>query len=149
MNQTYLVAGTELSERICAMGISMNLVTYLVGEMHLSSAKSATIVTNFMGTLNLLGLLGGFLADAKLGRYLTVAIFASITALVGSDSSHDLLCPSKGLSKHHQQDWPAQYTHEGCDITDPCYDLKTFLQNYQIHIMICSGTSSFILIYLS
>ncbi|KAG5231988.1 nitrate transporter family protein [Salix suchowensis] len=35
----------------------------------------------FHGTLNLLGLLGGFLADAKLGRYLTVAIFASITAL--------------------------------------------------------------------
>ncbi|KAL9457461.1 hypothetical protein AB3S75_006498 [Citrus x aurantiifolia] len=76
-----LILGTELSERICAMGISMNLVTYLVGDLHLSSAKSATIVTNFMGTLNLLGLLGGFLADAKLGRYLAVAIFASVTAL--------------------------------------------------------------------
>ncbi|CAN1843478.1 Protein NRT1/ PTR FAMILY 6.4 [Linum perenne] len=76
-----LILGTELSERICVMGISMNLVTYLVGDLHISSAKSATIVTNFMGTLNLLGLLGGFLADAKLGRYLTVAIFASITAL--------------------------------------------------------------------
>ncbi|XP_022870449.1 protein NRT1/ PTR FAMILY 6.4 isoform X2 [Olea europaea var. sylvestris] len=76
-----LILGTELSERICVMGISMNLVTYLVGILHLSSANSANIVTNFMGTLNLLGLLGGFLADAKLGRYLTVAIFASITAL--------------------------------------------------------------------
>ncbi|XP_017254418.1 protein NRT1/ PTR FAMILY 6.4-like [Daucus carota subsp. sativus] len=76
-----LILGTELSERICVMGISMNMVTYLVGEMHLSSSKSANIVTNFMGTLNILGLLGGFLADAKLGRYLTVAIFASIAAL--------------------------------------------------------------------
>uniref|UniRef100_A0A2C9UPJ0 Uncharacterized protein n=1 Tax=Manihot esculenta TaxID=3983 RepID=A0A2C9UPJ0_MANES len=76
-----LILGTELSERICVMGIAMNLVTYLVGDLHISSAKSATIVTNFLGTLNLLGLLGGFLADAKLGRYLTVAIFASITAL--------------------------------------------------------------------
>jgi peptide/histidine transporter 3/4 len=64
------------------MGISMNLVTYLVGVLHISSAKSANMVTNFMGTLNLLGLFGGFLADAKLGRYLTVAIFAIITALV-------------------------------------------------------------------
>ncbi|KAI5433679.1 hypothetical protein KIW84_020809 [Lathyrus oleraceus] len=63
------------------MGISMNLVTYLVGDLHLDSAKSATIVTNFMGTLNLLGLLGGFLADAKLGRYVTVVIFASIAAM--------------------------------------------------------------------
>ncbi|XP_050205501.1 protein NRT1/ PTR FAMILY 6.4 [Mercurialis annua] len=76
-----LILGTELSERICVMGISMNLVTYLVGDLHIPAAKSATIVTNFMGTLNLLGLLGGFLADAKLGRYLTVVIFASITAV--------------------------------------------------------------------
>uniref|UniRef100_A0A1J3FU74 Protein NRT1/ PTR FAMILY 6.4 n=1 Tax=Noccaea caerulescens TaxID=107243 RepID=A0A1J3FU74_NOCCA len=76
-----LILGSELSERICVMGISMNLVTYLVQDLHISSAKSATIVTNFMGTLNLLGLLGGFLADAKLGRYKMVAISASVTAL--------------------------------------------------------------------
>ncbi|XP_059449388.1 protein NRT1/ PTR FAMILY 6.4 [Corylus avellana] len=76
-----LILGTELSERICVMGISMNLVTYLVGELHISSAKSATIVTNFMGTLNLLGLFGGFLADAKLGRYYAVAAFGIITAV--------------------------------------------------------------------
>ncbi|GAB2233788.1 hypothetical protein Droror1_Dr00003017 [Drosera rotundifolia] len=76
-----LILGSELSERICVMGITMNLVTYLTGVLHLSSSKSANIVTNFMGTLNLLGLLGGFLADAKLGRYLTVAIFASVMAL--------------------------------------------------------------------
>ena len=78
------VVGTELSERICVMGISMNLVTYLVGTLNLTSAKSATIVTNFLGTLNLLGLLGGFLADAKLGRYLTVLISAVIAAVVSS-----------------------------------------------------------------
>ncbi|KAK7276528.1 hypothetical protein RIF29_17669 [Crotalaria pallida] len=76
-----LILGTELAERICVMGISMNMVTYLVGVLNLPSAKSATIVTNFMGTLNLLGLLGGFLADAKLGRYLTVVISATIAAV--------------------------------------------------------------------
>ncbi|TYH44157.1 hypothetical protein ES332_D11G174300v1 [Gossypium tomentosum] len=76
-----LILGCELSERICVMGISMNLVPYLVGDLHISAAKSATMVTNFMGTLNLLGLLGGFLADAKLSRYVTVAISAAITSL--------------------------------------------------------------------
>ncbi|CAN6273227.1 unnamed protein product [Urochloa humidicola] len=76
-----LILGTELAERVCVMGISMNLVTYLVGELHLSNSKSATIVTNFMGTLNLLALVGGFLADAKLGRYLTIAISATIAAM--------------------------------------------------------------------
>uniref|UniRef100_A0A0D9YU48 Uncharacterized protein n=1 Tax=Oryza glumipatula TaxID=40148 RepID=A0A0D9YU48_9ORYZ len=81
-----LILGTELAERVCVMGISMNLVTYLVGDLHLSNAKSANIVTNFMGTLNLLALVGGFLADAKLGRYLTIAISATIAATVRSRS---------------------------------------------------------------
>jgi dipeptide/tripeptide permease len=75
-----LILGTELAERLCVMGIAMNLVTYLVGDMNLSNARSANIVTNFMGTLNLLALLGGFLADAKLGRYLTIAISATVAA---------------------------------------------------------------------
>lgn len=82
LQHTFCYAGTELAERICVMGISMNLVTYLVGVLNLPSAKSATIVTNVLGTLNLLGLLGGFLADAKLGRYLTVVISATIAAVV-------------------------------------------------------------------
>ena len=76
------------------MGISMNMVTYLVGDLHLSTAKSANIVTNFMGTLNLLGLVGGFVADAKLGRYMTVAIAASVTALVRKIERTKLLCPN-------------------------------------------------------
>ncbi|KAF6159126.1 hypothetical protein GIB67_032743 [Kingdonia uniflora] len=76
-----LILGAELAEKICVNGISMNLVTYLVRVMNISTSGSANVVTNFMGTLNLLALLGGFLADAKLGRYLTVAISATITAL--------------------------------------------------------------------
>ena len=56
-----LILGTELAERVCVMGISMNLVTYLVGELHLSNAKSANIVTAIRtarngGTWNAAGL---------------------------------------------------------------------------------------------
>ncbi|CAL5021236.1 unnamed protein product [Urochloa decumbens] len=89
-----LILGTELAERVCVMGISMNLVTYLVGELHLSNSKSANVVTNFMGTLNLLALLGGFLADAKLGRYLTIAISATIAATGVSLLTVDTTVPS-------------------------------------------------------
>ncbi|KAG1335561.1 protein NRT1/ PTR FAMILY 6.2 [Cocos nucifera] len=63
------------------MGIAVNLVTYLGGTMHLPSAESANVVTDFMGTSFLLCLLGGFLADSFLGRYLTIAIFAVVQAL--------------------------------------------------------------------
>ncbi|KAH7546405.1 protein NRT1/ PTR FAMILY 6.2 [Ziziphus jujuba] len=76
-----LILGIEICERLSTMGIAVNLVTYLGGTMHLPSATSANIVTDFMGTSFLLCLLGGFLADSFLGRYKTIAIFASIQTI--------------------------------------------------------------------
>ncbi|CAK7337388.1 unnamed protein product [Dovyalis caffra] len=76
-----LILGIEICERLSTMGIAVNLVTYLIGTMHLPSATSANIVTDFMGTSFLLCLLGGFLADSFLGRYKTIAIFAVVQAL--------------------------------------------------------------------
>ncbi|BBH08481.1 Major facilitator superfamily protein, partial [Prunus dulcis] len=76
-----LILGIEICERLSTMGIGVNLVTYLVGTMHLPSSTSANIVTDFVGTSFLLCLLGGFLADSFLGRYNTIAIFASIQTL--------------------------------------------------------------------
>ncbi|XP_060973124.1 protein NRT1/ PTR FAMILY 6.2 [Cannabis sativa] len=76
-----LILGIEISERLSTMGIAVNLVTYLTGTMHLPSSTSANIVTDFMGTCFLLCLLGGFLADSFLGRYKTIAIFATIQTL--------------------------------------------------------------------
>ncbi|XP_010462648.1 PREDICTED: protein NRT1/ PTR FAMILY 6.3 [Camelina sativa] len=48
--------------------------------MHLGNATAANTVTNFLGTSFMLCLLGGFIADTFLGRYLTIAIFAAIQA---------------------------------------------------------------------
>ncbi|KAK2966306.1 hypothetical protein RJ640_018117 [Escallonia rubra] len=76
-----LILGIEICERLSTMGIAVNLVTYLGGTMHLPSAASANIVTDFMGTSFLLCLLGGFLADSFLGRYRTIAIFTLIQIL--------------------------------------------------------------------
>ncbi|TYG63951.1 hypothetical protein ES288_D06G069700v1 [Gossypium darwinii] len=87
-------SGVELSERLSTMAIVVNLVTYLVGTMHLSSATSSNISTNFGGTSYMLCLLGGILADTFLTRYRTIAIFAVINA-VGTC----LLAVSTGLPK--------------------------------------------------
>ncbi|CAO2183746.1 unnamed protein product [Urochloa humidicola] len=76
-----LALGIELCERLSTTGIAVNLVTYLTGTMHLPSAAAANVVTDFMGTSFLLCLLGGFLADSFLGRYLTIAIFALVQAI--------------------------------------------------------------------
>nr|GEV45464.1 protein NRT1/ PTR FAMILY 6.4-like [Tanacetum cinerariifolium] len=53
----------------------------LQGDMHFSSSESANTVTNCMGSLNLLALFGGFLADAKLGRFLAIVLFSSICTI--------------------------------------------------------------------
>lgn len=82
-----LATGIEICERLSTMGIAVNLVTYLGGTMHLPSAESANVVSDFMGTSFLLCLLGGFLADSFLGRYLTIAIFAVVQALVCTHSN--------------------------------------------------------------
>ncbi|XP_010676154.2 protein NRT1/ PTR FAMILY 6.3 [Beta vulgaris subsp. vulgaris] len=76
-----MILGGEACERLTTLGIAVNLVTYLTGVMHLGNAASANTVTNFMGTSFMLCLLGGFIADTFLGRYLTIAIFATVQAL--------------------------------------------------------------------
>ncbi|KAI9174538.1 hypothetical protein LWI28_018770 [Acer negundo] len=75
-----MILGGEACERLTTLGIAVNLVTYLTGTMHLGNAGSANIVTNFLGTSFMLCLLGGFVADTFLGRYLTIAIFATVQA---------------------------------------------------------------------
>lgn len=76
-----LILGIEIVERLSTMGIAVNLVTYLMGVMHLPSSTAANTVTDFMGTSFLLCLLGGFLADSFLGRFRTIVIFAAIQTL--------------------------------------------------------------------
>jgi peptide/histidine transporter 3/4 len=76
-----MILGVEACERLTTMGIAVNLVTYLTGTMHLGNASSANTVTNFMGTCFMLCLLGGFVADTFIGRYLTIAIFATVEAI--------------------------------------------------------------------
>jgi hypothetical protein len=76
--------GVELFERMTTLGIAVNLVPYMTGTMHLGNAAAANTVTNFIGASFMLCLLGGFVADTYLGRYLTIAIFTAVQATVRS-----------------------------------------------------------------
>ncbi|THU61153.1 hypothetical protein C4D60_Mb07t20280 [Musa balbisiana] len=59
----------EIMENMAFLANASNLVTYLAEFMHFSPSRSATTVTNFMGTAFLLALLGGFLSDAFFTTY--------------------------------------------------------------------------------
>jgi dipeptide/tripeptide permease len=75
-----MILGAELFERMTTLGIAVNLAPYMTGAMHLGSAAAANTVTNFIGTSFMLCLLGGFIADTYLGRYLTIAVFSAVQA---------------------------------------------------------------------
>lgn len=58
--------------------VGNNLITYVFSEMHFPLSKSANVVTNFVGTVFFLSLLGGFLSDSYLGSFRTMLIFGFI-----------------------------------------------------------------------
>lgn len=67
-----------MAERMAYFGLSVNMVTFMFYVMHKSFADSSNAVNNFLGISQASSVLGGFLADAYLGRYWTIAIFTTI-----------------------------------------------------------------------
>ncbi|XVE94627.1 hypothetical protein REPUB_Repub02eG0025100 [Reevesia pubescens] len=71
----------EVAERLAFFAIAVNMVAYLVFEMHQSLPSSVTHVTDWIGAAYVLTLFGAFLADAYLGRFLTIIIFSCVYAV--------------------------------------------------------------------
>ncbi|MCO5586679.1 hypothetical protein L7F22_040621 [Adiantum nelumboides] len=77
-----LIFGTEICERMASLGLQRNLVTYFVNRINIDKPTAAVMVSNFGGTLYLTPFLGGFLADAYMGRFWAISVFASIQVVV-------------------------------------------------------------------
>lgn len=75
-------AVNEVAERLAFYAIGVNMVTYLVTEMHQTIPRAATHVTDWIGAAFVLTLLGAFVADAYLGRYKTIIVFSLIYTMV-------------------------------------------------------------------
>lgn len=70
--------GLQAFEMMAIAAVGNNLITYVFNDMHFPLSKSANIVTNFIGTVFLLSLLGGFLSDSYLGSFWTMLIFGFV-----------------------------------------------------------------------
>ncbi|EOX99593.1 Major facilitator superfamily protein isoform 1 [Theobroma cacao] len=74
----FFIFGNEMAERIAYFGLSVNMVAFMFYVMHRPFSSSSNAVNNFLGISQASSVLGGFLADAYLGRYWTIAIFTTI-----------------------------------------------------------------------
>ena len=75
-------------ETMTFLANGVSLVTYFYGYMNFGLTKSATTLTNFMGTAFLLSLFGGFISDTYLSRFKSCIVFASLEILVIDISFH-------------------------------------------------------------
>ncbi|KAK3163637.1 hypothetical protein QOZ80_1AG0006230 [Eleusine coracana subsp. coracana] len=75
------IFGNETAERMAYFGLSVNMVIFMFKVMHRPFAASAGAVNTFLGISQASSVLGGFLADAYLGRYWTIAGFTTLYLL--------------------------------------------------------------------
>lgn len=78
MTAAVYILGLQAFEMMAIAAVGNNLITYVFNEMHFSLPKSANTVTNFVGTVFLLSLFGGFLSDSYVGSFWTMLIFGFV-----------------------------------------------------------------------
>ncbi|GFY94395.1 major facilitator superfamily protein [Actinidia rufa] len=114
MRAAAFVLGLQGFEIMGIAAVGNNLITYVINEMHFSLSKSANIVTNFIGTVFILALLGGYLSDSYLGCFWTMLIFGFVEL-----SGFILL----SVQAHLPQLKPPQ-CNVGTNDGDPCVEAK-------------------------
>lgn len=88
-----IFSGIQSFEIMAIAAVGNNLITYLINEMHFPLSKSANIVTNFVGTVFLLPLFGGYLSDSYLGSFWTMLIFGFVELSVSCPPAFYLTSP--------------------------------------------------------
>ncbi|KDP37260.1 hypothetical protein JCGZ_06316 [Jatropha curcas] len=76
------IIANEAFEKVASYGLLPNMILYLLKDYHMSVAKGANIIFLWNAATNFSPLLGAFLSDSYLGRFLTIGI-GSIASLSG------------------------------------------------------------------
>ncbi|KAL9396620.1 hypothetical protein Peur_010873 [Populus x canadensis] len=98
------VFAAEGLENMAFISMAVSLVTYFYGYMNFSLTKSATTLTNFMGTSFLVALFGGFICDTYMTRFKACVLFGCVEFMgyglltVQAHFHHLRPSPCKGVS---------------------------------------------------
>jgi len=74
-------AGNDTIERLATFGMQANFVVYLMKVYNMDQVLSANILNAWLAVSNITPLIGAFIADAYLGKFLTITL-ASFASLV-------------------------------------------------------------------
>ncbi|KAK6920807.1 Proton-dependent oligopeptide transporter family [Dillenia turbinata] len=97
------IIGNETFEKLGAIGMLSNILVYLTTVFNMPSLTATTLVNVINGSTNFAGLMGAFVCDTYLGRYMTL-VYASIASFLGLllvaltaaiPKLHPLKCDSK------------------------------------------------------
>ncbi|CAK9149522.1 unnamed protein product [Ilex paraguariensis] len=87
---------------IAFTGVEVNMVLFSKTVLRQSNAEAANMFSRWMGTLYIFSLLGAFLSDSYLGRYLTCIIFQAVLVIglaTLSLSTHAFMLEPKGCGR--------------------------------------------------
>lgn len=76
------IIANESFEKVASYGLMPNMILYLIKDYKMSVSQGTNLIFLWSAATNFLPLVGAFLADSFLGRFLTIA-FGSITSLLG------------------------------------------------------------------
>ncbi|XP_045803543.1 protein NRT1/ PTR FAMILY 2.13-like [Trifolium pratense] len=76
------ILGNNTAERLANFGIQTNFIVYLMKVYNMDHVLAANIMNTWMAISNVVPLIGAFVADSYLGKFLTIAI-ASFASLIG------------------------------------------------------------------
>ncbi|KAM0048588.1 putative proton-dependent oligopeptide transporter family, MFS transporter superfamily [Helianthus debilis subsp. tardiflorus] len=68
-------------------GVEVNMVLFSKSVLRQSNAEAANMFSTWMGSVYLFSLLGAFISDSYLGRYLTCVVFQVILTMVSQPFS--------------------------------------------------------------
>lgn len=77
------IIANEAFEKVASYGLVANMIMYLIKDYHMSVAKGTNIIFFWSAATSFTPLLGAFLSDSYLGRFLTIG-FGSLISLLGT-----------------------------------------------------------------
>ncbi|XP_039047699.1 protein NRT1/ PTR FAMILY 2.13-like [Hibiscus syriacus] len=76
------ILGNETFERFATIGLLSNFMVYLMKEFNMDQVSASNVLNIWSGVTNFAPLVGAFISDAYVGRFLTIAV-SSVASFLG------------------------------------------------------------------